>query len=153
MSKTLINPLMVAKILSAEGPYASCEEKCLCQSLVENKLTSDEQELAAQSSYVYWYACVHCLFDIKNENTVESTCDEKKNHLNDENRDSQANGHAPLSRKRAQLQMAMREARRHLVANAGNVEIAINALRKACLFRKVSTNVSTHQLPMAIIQA
>jgi hypothetical protein len=82
-------------------------------------LTEEEQELAAQSSYSYW------LFS-KRRHPAQNAC------ATDElNGDSNTSGAA------FRLRLAMREARRHLVAENDDFTLALDRLRGACHYRKV----------------
>ena len=77
-------------------------------------MTLEEQELAAQTSYTYWLA-------VTNSNSNE-TCEATES----------------CSAEDARSRMAMREARRHLVAQGGNYDRALSSIQDTCKFRKVS---------------
>lgn len=79
-------------------------------------LTDEEQELAARTSYTYWFA----------SQVMSRPSDE-----------------------RVRTQMAMREARRHLVGERNDYKKGLAALRKSCMYRKVST--SCKHIPVVIL--
>lgn len=92
---------LVADILASDAPYSSQEQKQICSELVE-KLSDDEKEEAAQTSYAY---------SIAPEYTEPPTAESR-------------------------LKMAMRFARRHLVAEQGDTNLALTKMKSTLQWRK-----------------
>jgi alpha-mannosidase len=120
-----LQPEEVQEILSSDGPFSSAEEKSVCRNLVEELLSAEEQEVLAQTSYVYSYACAAASLDTDQKNRSECTTIPLKFIPSSSSEDE------------VRVRVAAREARRHLVANQGNAKKTLTALRDVCQFRKV----------------
>jgi len=87
-----------------------------CETLVQ-KLAEEEIEIAACTSYSYWYCFYH---------PRETSSEEWKSFFHDVESD----------RDKIRLEMAKRFARRHLVAERFNEEKALQKMKETCQWRK-----------------
>lgn len=121
-----LDATIIAQILDDPGSYESTEQRTICHQIITKELTVEEQEIAACTSYAYWWTVVQKCNSrgCTTPHTITTTLSASTSAEEEESSERR-------------IRMAMKEARRHWVGCDGNYELTVQSLREMCRFRKV----------------